>query len=461
MTRRAVIAFLVVGTIGACAGPPSASSDGLLHLCISWTTRELARCGVVSVAEDRSIATGRRIDLHVMVLPARDRRISPAPLVFLDGGPGLSAIHDAAYASGVLADLRATHDLLLVDMRGTGKSNPLRCDLYDDDGRLAPYLAPMFPLVRVRECAKRLSTRADLTQYTTTAAAADLEAVRSALGYPQLNLYGASYGTRLALEYMRRYPERVRRSVLLSPIPPNEVVGSAISRAGDDALTIAIASCRIDDVCNSAAPDPRADIDALLTRLQRQAVTVRLWNWRRLSHDSVALTRRGVAELLWVESYDPDAIVRAFPRVHQAVAGNYLPLVTQLLGASRRRRADRSEGLMLSVFCAEDVPWLHDSSSSLAATRVLGNPIVPELIAACADWPRGRIASDFKLPVRSSVPTLIIAGGRDPVTPSDIAESTATFLSRHELYVDSTKGHGSLDDRAIELMKNFFIKKID
>ncbi len=414
----------------------------------------MARCGTVSVLEDRTKPRGRRLGLRVMVLPARGGPVEPEPLVFLNGGPGASTVAAAPYASWALETLRDTHDLLLADMRGTGGSGALDCHLYDDGGRMTAFLAPMFPIVRVRECAERLARHADLTQFTTDAAVADLEEVRAALGPAQLNLFGASYGARLALEYMRQHPEHVRRAVLLSPIPPDQPIGGAASRGAESALAYAFASCAEDDECRRRAPTARADVETVLARLQRSPVTVRLWSWRRLAYESLALSRRGIAELLWVESYDPNAILRALPMVHEAANGDYAPLVRRLARASRLRRSGRSEGLMLSVLCAEDAPRLQARAVVADDGHLLGEPIVPELVAACRQWPTGSSVGDT-LPVTSEVPTLVIAGGKDPITPPDFAASVAAHLSRSERYLDPSKGHASLDDKARTRMATF------
>jgi pimeloyl-ACP methyl ester carboxylesterase len=448
--------MLGLGLLAACGVDDGARGHTLaFHPCISWQTHELARCGSLSVPEDRTKPEGRRIALRAMVLPARSSVVEPEPLVFLNGGPGLSAADYAAYASSALDELRDTHDILLVDMRGTGSSSPLACNLYDDDGHLAPFLAPMFPTDRVRECLGRLRRTADLTQYTTTAAAADLEDVRAAIGAAQLNLFGASYGTRLALEYMRRYPARVRRAALLSPVPPSRPIGADASRGADSAMAAAVGACAMDAACRAGAPTPRADLDSALARLERAPTVVSLWNWRRLEHEDVRLTRRAVAELLWVASYSPDALRRALPLVHRAVDGDFRPLARQLLGGARRRRVGRAEGLMLSVLCSEDAPRLTGLSSN-ERSHTLGMPLVPELLAACQIWPRADVAPDFGTPVVSNVPTLLLGGGLDPITPPDLVDSTASTLSRAERYVTPQNGHAVLDDASRRRLAAFF-----
>jgi pimeloyl-ACP methyl ester carboxylesterase len=440
--------FLSWLTLACAREPKKRTAELRLHPCVSLATRELARCGTMLVPERRDRPDGRMLELRVMILPARGARVEPDPLVFFNGGPGLSTMAYAGYASWALDTLRHTRDLLLVDMRGTGNNAPLACDLYRDGNRLAPYLEPMFPLARVRECAAALSRRADLTQYTTEAAAQDFDDVRAALRIERVNLYGASYGSRLALTYMRLFPSHVRRAVLLSVSPPGAPVGRVFARATQQALDSAFVSCAASSSCRRDVPDPRNDIAALLARLRAKPAEVRLWNARRLSTETVTLTAHAIAELLWVESYSPDALRRVLPLVHQAVAtSDYTALAQRLAAESRARRAGRREGLMLSVICAEDAPRLSPGDANDAQT-LLGAPVVMDLLAACSVWPRGSVTPDFAKPFVSSIPTLLISGGRDPVTPHELADSTATTLSRSERYLDPTKGHAALDDQS-------------
>jgi pimeloyl-ACP methyl ester carboxylesterase len=388
------------------------------------------------------------LPLHVMLLPARGPRREREPLVFFNGGPGAPTIDYANYASWALSSLRDTHDLLLVDMRGTGEPAPLACDLYDDHGRLAPFLAPYWPLDRVRACAARLSKRFDLTQYTTEAAARDFDAVRAALHIDQIDLYGASYGTRLGLEYMRLFPEHVHRAVLLGVIPPEAPTGRDFAVGGEHALQAAFAACAVNRRCHDAAPDPRADIVAMLGRLRSSPATRRLWNWRRLSMERVTLTAPAFAEALFIDSYSPGTLVDVLPMVHRALStGDYTALVRHFIRTARSRRANRSEGLMISVICTEDAPRLSLADAHESDT-VLGLPTIHNFLAACDVWPRGKFSPAFGRRVISDIPTLLMSGGLDPASPPNLADSAALGLSRHEQYLDPWEGHASLDDRA-------------
>ena len=180
-------------------------------------------CGSVQRPLDPARATGPQIAVHYAVLPALARNKHPDPVVFLAGGPGQSAIEIAGQVAALLARFSNRRDIVLVDQRGVGRSAPLLCD--SDDPALP--LAEQFSLERQRarlaDCLKKLQAlpQGDLRQYTTSIAVQDLDAVRQALGAERINLVGASYGTRVGLEYLRVYPGRVRRVVLDGIAPPD------------------------------------------------------------------------------------------------------------------------------------------------------------------------------------------------------------------------------------------------
>ncbi len=169
-----------------------------------------ARCSTIDVPENRTLGKGRRISLRVVVVPARDQDRAADPVFFLAGGPGQAAtdlVRDPAILHHPLGDRR---DLVFMDQRGTGQSNPLPCNLHPPEDYGAGQFASFMPLDRVRACRRELEQHADLAQYTTAASVEDIEDVRVALAYDRINLAGGSYGTRLAMEYVRVHGARVR-----------------------------------------------------------------------------------------------------------------------------------------------------------------------------------------------------------------------------------------------------------
>jgi pimeloyl-ACP methyl ester carboxylesterase len=406
------------------------------------------------VPEDRAKPAGRKLRLAVLVLPARSTRAKREPIVFLHGGPGYPATHADDYVAFALGPEQSRHDLVMVDMRGAGGDGALTCELYGDGHEIAPYLATMFPLDKVRECAARLTARADLTQYTTENAARDLDDVRAALGVSKWSLYGASYGSRLALVYMRMFPERVERAALLGVLPPESPTGRDFARGGQQALDSAFAACSGDQFCQSLAPDPRRDVITLLDRLRRSPATVVVEHGGR--SEMATLTARAAAEGLFVAAYDPRQLMSTLPLVHRAVAsGDLRPLAGTFAELTRSKRNGLAVGLLLSIWCAEEIPRL-STTDTLSSRSLLGTPVLPEAMAACRQWPHATVAASFSARVSSAIPILLMSGGRDPATPAYLADSAAKGFSHAERYNDPAAGHAALSDGGRDRMARFF-----
>jgi pimeloyl-ACP methyl ester carboxylesterase len=254
-------------------------------------------------------------------------------------------------------------------------------------------------------CAKRLRTVADLSQYTSANAARDLDDVRAALGVDKWSLFGASYGTRLALVYMRMFPDHVRRAALLGVLPPEAPTGRDFARGGQQALDSAFAACAREDACRRRSPDPRHDVVALLERLRRSPASVTLRSGGET--EQVSLTARAAAEALFIAAYYPPQLMHMLSLVHDAVTtGDLREITTQFAELSRSKRTARAVGLRLSVWCAEDIPRLN-ATDTLSSRSLLGIPALPEIIAACAEWPHALIPASYGARVASSVPTLL------------------------------------------------------
>ena len=221
-------------------------------------------CGKLSVFENRQTRKGRKIELNVVVVPALEQKDKQEPLFELNGGPGVAATTAAPAYATFLREHRRHRDIVLVDQRGTGASNPLRCDTASKKP-----LDEMYPVSYVEACRRKLETVADLTQYTTPIAMDDLDEVRAWLGYDKINLIGLSYGTRAALVYMQRHPQRVRSAVLMGVAPTNSRLPLYHTSNAERVIELLFQECAADTVCNKTYPNLRGQFRELLTRLEK------------------------------------------------------------------------------------------------------------------------------------------------------------------------------------------------
>jgi pimeloyl-ACP methyl ester carboxylesterase len=409
----------------------------LVAFAIAGCDRPTTR--TIRVFENRARHSGREIGLHVVVLRARGRPVASDPIVVFSGGPGLAAAEDAHYWARVTARLRPHHDVILVDQRGTGRSAPLPCNLYET-GRLQPYLDPMYPIDRVRACRRTLERRADLTQYTTDNGVDDMAQILDSLGVHRADLFGISYGSHAALAFLQRHPDRVRTVVLSAIWPPERT-----PFASPELITRAL-----------AASDSGHVIDSAMARLRQAPVTVTLWNWSHLRRESVTITARGFAERIFTILYTPSRARRVIGFVRLGLAGDWTPFARAALLDSRTRRAGRYWGMTLTVFCTESAPRLARlDTARLAATSPIGLPVTPELLAACAEWPNGVLAPEDTMPVASAAPVLLLEDGLDPATPPEWADSAAAHLPNSRRDLNPTGGHAFMTDERMARVAAF------
>jgi pimeloyl-ACP methyl ester carboxylesterase len=390
------------------------------------------RCVFVKVPENRAVPAGRTIQIRTLVLSATGGTPRADPVFFLAGGPGQPSSDLARGQAG--SPLRATRDLVFVDQRGTGGSNPLHCDFYRAGDQSTGRLPDFLPIDRVRECRRALERIADLTQYTTAAAVEDLEAVRAQLGYERINLAGGSYGTRLALEYARRYPARVRTLVLDGAVSPSVAMPAGFGVAAQRALDGVLDECAADAACTAAYPRVRAQAGELFARLARTPLEA-----RTPAGERVTLTRDHVAEVIRYMTYTTGGASRVPAVVARAHAGDGTGVLGEL---QRQRDGSGLGGLYLSVTCAEDVPFADPTLVAADRETYLSYYRYRQQKAACDEWPRGAVPETHRTPVRSDVPALLVTGALDPATPPALADEIAATLPNSRVVKVPSGGHG-------------------
>jgi len=267
IASRRALAVLALAFVAAC-GEQAGRDPRTLALteCRLPKLPFAAQCGVLEVPENRTLADSRRIGIAVAVLPANTLNPRPDPLFILAGGPGQAASQLGLFAAQ-LAGVRKDRDIVLVDPRGSGRSAPLECAALKPQDSLALSL-DINPVESAQACARELAARGvDARQYTTAAWVADLDAVRAAMGYRQINLWGGSYGTRVAQEYARRYPDRVRSMVLDGVAPPSMRISLDVWPTRDAALSALIEACSAAAACRAAHPDLAATLASIQASL--------------------------------------------------------------------------------------------------------------------------------------------------------------------------------------------------
>ncbi len=372
-------------------------------------------CGTLQVYEDREAGAGRQIPLRVVRVPAVSPEPEPDPLFFLAGGPGQAASEVMAAVMPSFGRIHKDRDIVFVDQRGTGGSNPLDCP-EEGEGSLSAQLGgdEMDP-EGLRRCLDALD--ADPTKYITTLAMDDLDEVRAALGYERINLYGASYGTRAALVYMRRHPDRVRAAILDGVAPPDMELFLHFARDGQEALDALLRDCAEDPACGEAFPDLEGALYALLEALEEpETITVRHPLTGR--PEEVAISRVAFAANLRGLLYSPQISSLLPLAIDRARAGEFEPFVAQAQGLSGGVSEGISLGMMLSVVCAEDLPRITPAMREDAARGTfMGDALVAMMTDACAVWPAAQVPEGYSEPVSSEVPVLVLSGALDPVTP--------------------------------------------
>jgi pimeloyl-ACP methyl ester carboxylesterase len=406
------------------------------------------KCGTLEVYENRATKKGRMISLNILVLPATGDQREPDPFVYFAGGPGSAATEDAQGIAQVFAKIRVHRDLLFVDQRGTGKSHPLNCEFYNLADPQS-YLGYFFPLEDVRKCRPQLEAQADLKLYTTDIAVEDMDEVRAALGYEQLNLFGGSYGTRAALTYLKRYPKRVRTATLQGVAPANLYMPSDFPLGMERALQGVIAECAADEACNKAFPNLKDEAKSVLAQLIKEPVEVEVQKPNSKEHAKVKLNRDLAAEAIRYMLYSPVPASRVPLFIHLAAQGNFVPLAQAAMDYRINLVGSGSNGMYLSVTCAEDLPWIKAGEGErMAANTFLGDYRLRQQREACALWPRAELKRDYAEPVRADVPVLILTGEWDPVTPPSNGDRVAKTLpnSLHIVVPHGAHGLGGLEN---------------
>ncbi len=402
-----------------------------------------AFCVAFDVPEDWDTPSGRHIQLRAAIVRSAAVHSDTDLVVFLDGGPGGAATDDYPGIAPAMEALLQRRDILLVDQRGTGGSNALACPDIEAAARGSPAPAESQDMARLQlllqRCLTEVRSHAAPEHYTTTDAVRDLEAIRVALGAPQLDLLGISYGTRVAQQYAARYPGAVRSVVLDSVVPNSLILGSEHARNLEQVLRSLFARCNADERCRQSFGDSYATLYRVRERLRAQPQALSLRDASTFEPLHLNFSAADLATIVRINTYSPLNAALLPLTLHEADQGNYAPLAGQKKWIADDLGSRIDNGMELSVICAEDADLL--AARPEDAATLLGNDQIARIQSACSVWPRGRRPADFHQPLASTLPVLLLAGERDPVTPPAYAERMLATLPNARMLLARGQGH--------------------
>ena len=399
-----------------------------------------ANCTNLSLPLNPTDSSSESIDLFIARLPAFSNNPQPDAFTLIAGGPGQSATESFPAVAFAFRHIRQHRDVILIDQRGTGRSDRLDCPEQ-------PATAPVFDFDSQRieklaiHCLAELT--ADPRYFTTSIAVKDIEAVRMALGIEQWNIYGVSYGTRVGLHYLRRFPNRVRSLVLDAVVPPQVALGPEIAQMAQQALDKLFTRCQSDKGCANAFPDLAQQTRQLIENLADNPRTVQFEDINTGQLRSVEFTDQHLAVTIRLLSYSAHGNSILPSMLYEAITNNnFAPLARQAEMQTRQIGSALATGMHNAIICTEDAPFIPQQLDLQALENTyLGADLIDALRANCNNWPAGVHDPDFRQPVSSAVPTLILSGSADPITPPIYGEQIATTLSRSRHIVNADQGH--------------------
>ncbi|MDH5323280.1 MAG: alpha/beta hydrolase, partial [Gammaproteobacteria bacterium] len=399
-----------------------------------------ARCGTLVRPLDPDNPDMASIALKVAVVAALSLEPASDPFVPIAGGPGQSTIHFYAGWSAAFERVRLQRDVVLLDQRGTGESAPLLCDVGQDlvEGK---YSAAQTTEL-TKQCLALLPH--DPRYFTTSVATRDLEALRLALGYDALNVYGISYGSRVAQHYARRFPDTTRTVILDGVVPPQLPLGPDIATESQRAIDSVFTRCAETPACNERFPELRDDFALLLGALAEKPVTISLQHPVTARRELVEFSSDHFAAAIRLLLYNPGMVALLPLLISDAADGNFAPLAAQFHMVAESLTDSLSIGMHNAVLCTEDAPFIDWSSVDQGAINAsyMGPMQLEAIRVICAVWPRGLLDADLREPLATDKPVLLLSGDADPITPPYFAALAAVAMQQQWQVTGEQQGHG-------------------
>jgi pimeloyl-ACP methyl ester carboxylesterase len=416
-------------------------------------------CGYLTVPENRDdVENGRTIRLHVAIFASDSENPAPDPIIYLEGGPGGDALETVPLIfEDRFSPFLANHTFIMFDQRGTGYSEPsLACpevteltfETLDDD--LTIEEGQTLQLEALTECRERLVAEGvDLTAYNSAENAADVADLRWALGYEEWNVYGISYGTRLAQTIVRDYPQGVRSVILDSAYPLAANLQTETAFNADRAFSVFFTGCAADEACAEAYPDLEQVFADLVAQLNEEPITIQVFSLADGQQYDALINGDVLVSILFQALYSAE-ITPIMPKlIHDVRDGRTTDLST-ILSSFLAQQEFFSQGMQLSVQCNEEISFGTPGEALAAPNFPYLDPVFEAGVvtgefgfAVCDMWQAGQADPVENEPVTSDIPTLILAGEYDPITPPSWGQNVGERFSDSYYFEFPGIGHGA------------------
>lgn len=431
------------------------------HCYVDGLSEQL-NCGFITVAENPAKPDGKQIEIHYVVLPGIKNSDHTQAFLAIAGGPGQSAIDNAAGFNRMFSKVRQKRDILLIDQRGTGRSNILNCEGEGFDSALAINEADFDVAEETQACLDKILD-SDVTQYGSLNALNDFEAVRKHLGYQKLHVYGISYGTRMAQLYLRHHPEVLSTVTIDGVVPMQQsvlAIGNAISRAFD----LLIKDCNSSSLCGAQFPNLKADLDSVDAKLTIAPVISQVRDPLTGEATQLTMTRAKFMGAIRMALYMPNVRALIPHAISEAAKENYQPIMG--LYSLTIDSTGIAMGMHASVICGEDWQRMTAEERESANSTYFGSEMIKTFEQSCAIWNMPAVAADFSAPISSDIPILVLSGELDPATPPSWGELAMEKLTNAQHFIAPYATHGvahqsCANDLIAELVETGSVKEID
>jgi pimeloyl-ACP methyl ester carboxylesterase len=449
LTILCVVGFSVSNLVSA--------SELNLETCFVPGIKSKALCGTLDMAENPAldISADNTISLNVVVLPKVKEQSKELPVMFLAGGPGQAATELANGLNRAMSDIRQEHDIILVDQRGTGKSNGLLCESEEYVDVLELDSDKLDLEKEVKDCLAGFSNY-HLPSYNTYQSIEDFEAVRHALGHKKIHIFGGSYGTRAGFAYLKNHPESIQTAILDSNAPMELVVG-LFGKTSERAFDFLVEDCKAHQYCNESFPNLKQDYLNLLIQLEKP-ITQSIYHPITGLKVEVILTKSKVTESLRGTLYALSTRQLLPYVVHASAKGDYRPLAAMISQNTGSEHSPGSlyTGLTMNIICNEDMPRAVESDFKQDADNYFNGELgFTNFTDVCKYWPKWQAPEDFAEPVTVDVPVLLFSGKYDPVTPPAYGDMADKNLPNSKHVVIKDGSHVASLSMCMDAVKEF------